>query len=113
LSGSIIDVSGRFPLVSAPADYGKSPLINNWLETLDYPTAWISLDEHDDLGAFLSYFLAAIQRMFPRAAQDTHTLLAAPEKVTAKRHQAEIDAMRSEYVLVYEVDGEQSVALAR
>jgi hypothetical protein len=36
----------------------------------------------------------------------------APEKVAAKRHQAEIDAMRSQYVLVYKVDGEQSVALA-
>ena len=43
------------------------------------------------------------------------TLLArnASKTVAAKHHQAEIDAMRCEYVLVYEVDSEQAVALAR
>ena len=43
------------------------------------------------------------------------TLLArnASQTAAAKHHQAEIDAMRCEYVLVYEVDSEQAIALAR
>ncbi len=41
-------------LVSAPAGYGKSTLVSHWLETLDEPCAWLSLDEADgDLRVFL------------------------------------------------------------
>ena len=45
----------------------------------------------------------------------TETLLArnASKAAAAKHQQAEIDAMRSEYVLVYEVDPEQAVSLAQ
>jgi len=35
-------------LVSAPAGYGKSTLITCWLEQVDCPTAWLSLDESDN-----------------------------------------------------------------
>ena len=53
-------------LVVAPAGYGKTTLVTSWLETCDCPSAWLSLDEDDnDLALFLSYFLAAIQTMFP------------------------------------------------
>lgn len=48
-------------LVSAPAGYGKSTLISCWLESVDCPTAWVSLDEHDNqLGSILRYVLAVI-----------------------------------------------------
>lgn len=63
-------------LVSAPAGYGKSTLINTWLESVDCPSAWLSLDEHDnELEGFLSYFLAAIQTIFPDAMPETDALL--------------------------------------
>jgi len=53
-------------LVSAPAGYGKSMLVSCWLETLDIPGGWISLDENDnDLRAFTAYFIAAVS-FFPR-----------------------------------------------
>ncbi len=32
-------------LVAAPAGYGKSTAVAHWLEQLDIPSAWISLDE--------------------------------------------------------------------
>ena len=35
-------------LVAAPAGYGKSTLLSSWLERVDCPNAWISLDEHDN-----------------------------------------------------------------
>ena len=40
-------------LVSAPAGYGKSTLISDWAQSLDCPSAWISLDQYDnELGVF-------------------------------------------------------------
>ena len=42
-------------LVSAPAGYGKTTLVSSWLESLDYPAAWLSLDKNDnDLQLFLT-----------------------------------------------------------
>ena len=65
-------------LVSAPAGYGKTTLVSAWLATWDGPNAWLSLDEHDsDLTAFLNYFVAAIQTMFPQACQESEGLLRA------------------------------------
>ena len=46
-------------LVSAPAGYGKSTLVSQWLETLDCPAVWVSLDAEDsDLRRFLHYVAA-------------------------------------------------------
>ena len=53
-------------LVSAPAGYGKSVLLSAWLEHCGCPGAWLSLDENDnDLGSFVSYFLAALRSAIP------------------------------------------------
>jgi len=66
-------------LVAAPAGYGKSTLLSCWLESCDCPSAWVSLDENDsDLRQFLTYFLRAIQTIFPHAVRETLTLLNAP-----------------------------------
>ena len=63
-------------LVSAPAGYGKSTLFTCWLEACDVPSAWVSLDKEDnDLRVFLSYFAAAVQRIFPVALCKTLPLL--------------------------------------
>ena len=67
-------------LVSAPAGYGKSVLISDWLEISDWPSAWLSLDKGDsDLRQFLSYFLAAVNSAFPEACKQTRSVLAAPQ----------------------------------
>ncbi|MGD9197764.1 MAG: hypothetical protein PVH97_05735, partial [Desulfobacterales bacterium] len=66
-------------LVSAPAGYGKSTLVSCWLDRCDNPNAWISLDENDnDLRQFLSYFLAAVETVFPNSVKETMTLVNAP-----------------------------------
>jgi hypothetical protein len=55
-------------------------LISDWVESLEIPSAWISLDEYDnDLGVFLGYFIAAIKRMFPQKLTEAQALLGAPE----------------------------------
>ena len=74
------DRQRRLILVAAPAGYGKSTLLSSWLETLDYPTMWLSLDENDsDLAVFISYFIAAIQTRFPNIGEHTLSLLNAAE----------------------------------
>jgi LuxR family maltose regulon positive regulatory protein len=48
-------------LLSAPAGFGKTTLLSDWLTTITYPCAWLSLDESDnDPVQFLSYLAAAL-----------------------------------------------------
>ena len=48
-------------LVSAPAGYGKSTLVSQWLDLLGCKSAWLSLDNEDsELTQFLSYVVAAL-----------------------------------------------------
>ena len=52
----------RLTLISAPAGYGKSTLLSEWLSLVDRPAAWLSLDAGDnDPFRFWSYFIAALQ----------------------------------------------------
>ena len=92
-------------LVSAPECYGKSTLISSWLELIKCPTAWISPDEYDNnLGAFLSYFIAAIQSIFPQTLADTQALLNAPELAPLRYLSGslinELNAIGEDYILV-------------
>lgn len=65
-------------LVSAPAGYGKSTLVGQWLETCDRPSAWLSLDDRDNnLYVFLTYVVAAVRTQFPEALLETATLIEA------------------------------------
>ena len=67
-------------LVCAPAGYGKSTLVSAWLEASDLPAAWLSIDDRDnDLHVFLSYFLAAVQTVFPEAGEEVRNILEAKE----------------------------------
>ncbi|MCB0149050.1 MAG: hypothetical protein KDE01_15535, partial [Caldilineaceae bacterium] len=73
----------RMILLSAPAGYGKTTLIRDWLRTLDCPWAWLSLDEYDDnLSTFVAYLVAALRTVHPHALPVTDSLvqaLPAPE----------------------------------
>ena len=54
--------SVRLTLVSAPAGYGKTTLLSEWVRGRPESAAWITLDEGDnDPARFLSYFVAALQ----------------------------------------------------
>src|SRR5213082_3355089 len=52
-------------LISAPAGFGKTTLVSEWVEGIERPrarTAWLSLDEGDnDPTRFLTYLVAALQ----------------------------------------------------
>jgi ATP/maltotriose-dependent transcriptional regulator MalT len=71
-------LGGKVTLVCAPAGFGKTTLLTAWVETIDRPTAWLSLDEHDDeLARFVSSLTAALQSVFPDAFGATASLLQA------------------------------------
>src|SRR6266487_3674345 len=72
-------LSGNITLVCAPAGFGKTTLLTEWLQTIDHSTAWLSLDEKDDeLRIFVQSLTAALQTIFPDAFQATVSLLKAP-----------------------------------
>ena len=64
--------SGRqITLVSAPAGFGKTTCISEWLNALGWPVAWLSLDAaDDDPGRFFAYFIAALQKVDENLGQE-------------------------------------------
>ncbi|WP_439182749.1 LuxR C-terminal-related transcriptional regulator [Carboxylicivirga taeanensis] len=53
-------------LVSAPAGYGKSTVVSQWLEVQDKPYSWLSLDEiFNSFTVFLEYLSIAFARFRP------------------------------------------------
>ena len=52
----------KLTLVSAPAGFGKTTLVSEWVAGCGQPVAWLSLDAGDnDPARFLAYFVAALQ----------------------------------------------------
>lgn len=65
-----------FTLIAAPAGYGKTTLVANWLERLDRTQTWFSLDEHDnDPARFFSYLITALQTIDLDIGQEAAKLL--------------------------------------
>src|SRR6266568_1962467 len=60
---------GKLTLIAAPAGFGKTTLISEWVEGIERPrtrTAWLSLDEGDsDPTLFLTYLVAALRTIAP------------------------------------------------
>lgn len=51
-------------VISAPAGFGKTTLVSEWIAGCERPAAWLSLDEGDhDPKRFLVYFVAALQTL--------------------------------------------------
>ena len=62
----------KLTLISAPAGFGKSTLVSEWLANCGRPTAWLSLDERDnDPARFLIYLISALQRVSPNLGAGT------------------------------------------
>jgi LuxR family maltose regulon positive regulatory protein len=60
-------VAGPLTLVSAPAGFGKTTLLAQWLAQSGIPVAWLSLEAEDnDPTRFLSYVIAALQTLDAR-----------------------------------------------
>jgi LuxR family maltose regulon positive regulatory protein len=54
----------KLTLISAPAGFGKTTLVSEWLAGCNRQAAWLSLDEGDNEPTrFLTYFVAALQTL--------------------------------------------------
>jgi len=61
-----LDPGVKLMLISAPAGFGKSTLVAEWIQASGHACAWLSLEAADDtLPRFLTYCIAALQTMLP------------------------------------------------
>jgi LuxR family maltose regulon positive regulatory protein len=63
-------------LVSAPAGFGKTLCVSEWVSTLDVPSAWLSLEvEDDDPGRFFTYLITALQQLNENLGREIGSVL--------------------------------------
>jgi ATP/maltotriose-dependent transcriptional regulator MalT len=67
-------------LISAPAGFGKTTLVSEWLAGGARPAAWLSLDEgENDPARFLTYLVAALQTLAPTIGEGVLSVLHSPQ----------------------------------
>src|SRR5438067_351359 len=70
----------KLTLISAPAGFGKTTLVSDWLTGCHRPAAWLSLDEGDnDPARFLTYFVGALQTIEPNLGAGIASALQSPQ----------------------------------
>ena len=70
----------KLTLLAAPAGFGKTTLLGEWVARNQRPTAWLSLDAADsDLTRFLTYLVAAVQTIAPSVGTGVVGVLQAPQ----------------------------------
>ena len=78
-------LSRKLILISAPAGFGKTTLLSDWINQNQIPTAWVSLDKGDnDPAEFLSYIISGIQSIHPEFGQNALNLLQSPNKLSSE-----------------------------
>ena len=71
---------GRLTLISAPAGFGKTTLISEWVAGCERPAAWLSLDKGDnDPTRFLAYLVAALQTIAENIGEGVLSVLQSPQ----------------------------------
>lgn len=70
----------KLTLVSAPAGFGKTTLLSEWVRDCGRPAAWLSLDEGDnDPTRFLTYLVAALQTIAANIGEQVLAVLHASQ----------------------------------
>ncbi len=95
----------KLTLVSAPAGFGKTTLVSEWVARCERPTAWLSLDEGDnDPARFLTYLVAALQTVVTTIGDGVLRAIQSPQPpptetiLTALLN--EISTVKHDFVLV-------------
>ena len=67
-------------LISAPAGFGKTTLVSEWVADGQRPAVWLSLDNGDnDPARFLAYLIAALQIIAPNLGASLLAVLQSPQ----------------------------------
>jgi LuxR family maltose regulon positive regulatory protein len=74
-------LSRKLILISAPAGFGKTTIVSDWIDQYKIPTAWFSIDNGDnDPVNFLSYIISGIQSIHKEFGQGALNLLNSPNR---------------------------------
>jgi LuxR family maltose regulon positive regulatory protein len=75
-----LSASCKLTLISAPAGFGKTTLVSEWVAGYGQPVAWVSLDEGDnDPTRFLTYLVAALQTIAENIGKGVLAILQSPQ----------------------------------
>ena len=78
---------GKLTLVTAPAGYGKTTAVLDWLGKCGLPYAWLSLDSRDnDPLTFWQYVCAALDGLTGGIAKDVEYVFSSSELMKAEIH---------------------------
>ena len=76
-------IERKLTLISAPAGFGKTTLLAEWLaaaEAGERPAAWVSLDQSDnDPTFFFAYLITALQKVQAGVGESALSLLRSPQ----------------------------------
>ncbi len=97
----------KLTLISAPAGFGKTTLVSEWIADGERPFAWLSLDERDsELTRFLTYFIAALQTLAPEIGKRVSGMLESPQPPAIEAVMTallnEIAVIPQEFALVFD-----------
>ena len=98
-------LDAKLTLVSAPAGFGKTTLLSEWLRRLNQPFAWVSLDKDDNAWPrFLASVLTSLQTLDPAFGAGLLGALESSQPPSIEHllsaFQRELSAIRHSYVLV-------------
>jgi hypothetical protein len=106
----------KLALVSAPAGFGKTALLSEWLRTRDRWTiaenrlpsaAWLSLDAEDNkLARFLSYLIATLAPIAPEVGQAAGNGVGAQVKGAGGAGVSQVDGGQHEGGAVHQCPGD-------
>jgi len=107
----------RLALVSAPAGFGKSTAVADWIRVSGQAAGWVTLDPGDnDVARFLAYFTEALRGPAPRAAAAARQILEGTHHIAVEPVLAVLvngtRGLTHDFLLVlddYHVIGEQAV----
>ena len=70
----------KLTLISAPAGFGKTTLVSEWIAGCEHSAAWLSLDEGDsEPTRFLAYLITALQTLETSIAEGLLNALQTPQ----------------------------------
>ncbi len=100
-------IQRKLTLISAPAGFGKTTLLIDWINQTGIPVSWISLDAEDGNSLrFMTYLLAAVQKVEPTvgklALETLHSSQPLPIESVLTNLINEIASIPNRFVIVLE-----------
>lgn len=72
-------LQNKLTLICAPAGFGKTTLLIDWISKNNWPVAWVSLDQTEsDPLCFIKYLTGALQTIEKNIGESTQSMLEAP-----------------------------------